>query len=103
MSGLARWKENRIRQEICLKGLKHTNTSSSGNGLDGANQQGWNGTPLVLFWHKTAARRKTNRLYWIILRVALLIAGVAACVWVYLDHLESTHGTATQGVRRLLQ
>jgi hypothetical protein len=35
MSGLARWKENRIRQGIYLGHLKHTNTSSSRGGFNG--------------------------------------------------------------------
>jgi hypothetical protein len=35
MSGYARWKENRIRQEIHLAHLKHAKTSSNGAGVDG--------------------------------------------------------------------
>jgi hypothetical protein len=35
MSGLPRWKENRIRQEIHLAHLKHAKTSSNGAGVDG--------------------------------------------------------------------
>ena len=94
MSGLPRRKENRIRQEIYLGHLKHTNTSPSGAGFNGANRQGWNGTS-VLFLEGTPGmgsakripnRRKKNRSpwTWIILRVALLAAGVAVCLWVYL-------------------
>lgn len=92
MSGLPRWKENRIRQEIYLGHLKHTNTSPSGAGFNGANLQGWNGTS-VLFLEETPGmrsakeipnRRKKNRSPWIILRVALLAAGAADCLWVYL-------------------
>ena len=35
MSGLPRWKENRIRQEIHLAHLKHAKTSANGAGVDG--------------------------------------------------------------------
>ena len=91
MSGSARWKENRIRLEIYLEHLKHTETSPNRAGLNGANAQGWNGTP-VLFLQRTLGsgsdkripnRRKRNQLPWIILRVALLAAWAAACLWVY--------------------
>jgi hypothetical protein len=92
MSGLARWKENRVRQEIYLEELKHIDTSQSGAGLNGANLQGWNGTS-VLFLEQTPDtrsdkripnRRKGDRLPWIILSVARLAAGVAAYLWMYL-------------------
>ena len=70
MSGSARWKEDRIRQEIYLTYLKHTNTVSSGAGHSGANLRGWNGGSAP-FLEKTSAtrsekwipnRKKTNRL-----------------------------------------
>jgi hypothetical protein len=35
MSGLARWKENRIRQGIYLGQLEHTNASSSRGDFNG--------------------------------------------------------------------
>jgi cytochrome c-type biogenesis protein CcmH/NrfG len=86
MNGSARWKEDRIRERIYLEQLKHTETEPNGAGLNGANSQG--GTP-VLFLQQTLGsrrpnRRKKNRLPWNILRVALLVAWVAICVWVYL-------------------
>ena len=43
MSGLPRWKENRIRQEIHLAHLKHAKTSSNGAGVDGTYPPGSNG------------------------------------------------------------
>jgi hypothetical protein len=43
MSGYARWKENRIRQEIHLVHLKHAKTSSNGAGVDGTYPPGSNG------------------------------------------------------------
>lgn len=91
MSGLARWKESRIHQEIYLGQLKHTDTSPSGAGLNRANLQGWNGR-TVLFLEQTPGtqsekripnRRKKNRLPWIILRVALLAAYLVLWLWVY--------------------
>ena len=86
MSRSARWKEDRIRERIYLEQLKHTETGPNGVGLNGANLQG--GTP-VLFLQQTLGsrspnRRRKNRLPWNILRVALLVAWVAICVWVYL-------------------
>ena len=65
MSGLPRWKENRIRHEIYLGHLKHTNTSPSGAGFNGANRQGWNGTS-VLFLEETPGMGfgKTELLAW---------------------------------------
>jgi hypothetical protein len=92
MNGPARWKEDRIRQEIYLRHLKHTNTAPNGAGHTGVNLRGWNGTS-VPFLEKTPGTRsekripnrgEKNRLPWIILRVALLAAGVATCLWVYL-------------------
>jgi hypothetical protein len=46
MSGYARWKENRIRQEIHLAHLKHAKTSSNGAGVDGTYPPGSNGTSV---------------------------------------------------------
>jgi len=87
MSGLARWKENRIRQEIYWVHLKHPDASPSGGGLNGGKLQAWNGTSALLLEQTLGTRaegipnrRKKNRLPWIIVRVALLAAGL----WVYL-------------------
>ena len=92
MSGLPRWKENRIRQEIHLAHLKHAKTSSNGAGVDGTYPPGSNGTSVLFLeqrpdtWSdkRTSNRRKENRLPWMILRLALLAVGVAAWLWVYL-------------------
>jgi hypothetical protein len=46
MSGYARWKENRIRQEIHLAHLKHAKTSSNGARVDGTYPPGSNGTSV---------------------------------------------------------
>jgi len=46
MSGLPRWKENRIRQEIPLAHLKHPKSSANGAGAHGAYPLGWNGTSV---------------------------------------------------------
>jgi hypothetical protein len=46
MSGYARWKENRIRQEIHLAHLKHAKTSSNGAGVDGTYPPEPNGTSV---------------------------------------------------------
>ena len=62
MSGLPRRRENRIRQEIYLGHLKHTNTSPSGAGFNGANRQGWNGTS-VLFLEETPGMGSAKRNY----------------------------------------
>ena len=87
MSGLERWKENRIRQEIYWVHLKHTDASPSGGGLNGGKLQAWNGTSVLLLEQTLGTRaegipnrREKNRLPWIIVRVALLAAGL----WVYL-------------------
>jgi hypothetical protein len=86
MSGSARWKEDRIRERIYLEQLKHTETLPNGAGFNGANSQG--GTPVRFlqqtFGSRSPNRRKKNHLPWNILRVALLAAWVAICVWVYL-------------------
>ena len=86
MSRSARWKEDRIRERIYLEQLKHTETVPNGAGLNGANSQG--GTPVLFlqqtFGGRSPNRRKGNHLPWNILRVALLAAWVAICVWVYL-------------------
>jgi hypothetical protein len=86
MSGSARWKEDRIRERTYLEQLQHTETLPNGAGLNGANSQG--GTPVLFlqqtFGSRSANRRKKNRLPWNILRIALLAAWVAICVWVYL-------------------
>jgi hypothetical protein len=87
MNGLERWKENGIPQEIYWVDLKHTDALPSGGGLNGGKPQAWNGTS-ALFLEQTLGtlaqgipnRREKNRLPWIILRVALLAAGL----WVYL-------------------
>ena len=92
MSGSARWKEDRIRQEIYLRHLKQTDTASSGAGHSRANLHGWNGTSAPLLEKKAGARwekwipnrREKNRLPRIILPIALLAAGAAVCLWVYL-------------------
>lgn len=86
MSRSARWKEERIRERIYLEQLKHTETLPNGASLTGASLSG--GTPR-LFLQQTFAgrrpnRRKQNQLPWNILRVALLAAWLAICVWVYL-------------------
>jgi hypothetical protein len=93
MSGLPRWKEYRIRQEIWREHLKHTRNSSNGAGLNAANLEGWNGTSVLLLEQipgtrsdeRIPNRSKRNRLPWIILSVALSVAGVAAYLWVYLS------------------
>ena len=86
MSGSARWKEDRIRERIYLEQLKHTETLPNGAGLNGANSQG--GTPALFlqqtFGSRSPNRKKKNQLPWKFLRVALLAAWVAICVWVYL-------------------
>jgi hypothetical protein len=92
MSGLPRWKENRIRQEIHLAHLKHAKTSSNGAGVDGTYPLGSNGTSVLFLEQRpdtgsdkrTSNRRKENRLPWMILRLALLAAYVALYLWVYL-------------------
>ena len=92
MNGLPRWKENRIRQEVHPAHLKHPKTLFNGDGAHGAYPLGRNGTS-VLFLEQTPGtrsvkrtpnRRKENRLPWMILRLALLAAGVALYLWVYL-------------------
>src|ERR1700746_369512 len=92
MNGLPRWKENRIRQEVHLAHLKHPKTLFNGDGAHGAYPPGRNGTS-VLFLEQTPGtrsdkrtpnRRKENRLPWMIVRLALLAAGVALYLWVYL-------------------
>jgi hypothetical protein len=86
MSGLARWKESRIRQGIYWVHLKHTDASPTGGGLNGGKLQAWNGTSALLLEQTLGTRaegipnrREKNRLPWIIVRVALLAAGL----WVY--------------------
>jgi hypothetical protein len=88
MSGLEHWKESRIRQEIYRVHLKHTDASPRGGGLTGGNLQAWNGISVLLLEQTLGTRaekripnrREKNRLPWIIVRVALLAAGL----WVYL-------------------
>ena len=90
MNGLTRRKENRICQEIYLGDLRHTNYAPTRVGYNGANL---GGRTLGSF-HENAPRARTgkgfpnrinkSRVPWIILRIALLIAGIALCLWVYL-------------------
>ena len=87
MSGLERWKENRIRQEIYWVHPKHTDASPSLGGLNGGKLPACNGTSAILLEQTLGTReegipnrREKNRLPWIIVRVALLAAGL----WVYL-------------------
>ena len=86
MSRTARWKEDRIREQIYLEQLKHTETGPNGAGLNGAKSQG--GSPVLFlqqtFGSRSPNRRKKNQLLWNILRVALLAVWVAICVRVYL-------------------
>ena len=91
MNGLPRWKENRIHQEVHLAHLKHPKTSFNGDGAHGAYPLGRNGTSALLFEQtvgarsdkRTPNRTKGTRLPWMILRLALLAAGVAFYLWVY--------------------
>jgi hypothetical protein len=88
MSRSARWKEDRIREQIYLEQLKqkHTEKLPNGAALNGANSPG--GTPVLLFQQtfgsRSPNRRKNHQLLWNILRVALLAVWVAICVRVYL-------------------
>ena len=92
MSGLPRWKENRIRQEIHLAHLKHAKTSSNGAGVDGTYPPGSNGTSVRFLEQKpdtgsiNEPRTEGTSIDfpWMILRLALLAIGVAAWLWVYL-------------------
>jgi hypothetical protein len=61
MSGLERWKENRIRQGIDRVHLKHTDASPSGAGLNGGNLQAWNGTSVLLL-EQTPGTRAEKRI-----------------------------------------
>jgi hypothetical protein len=96
MSGSARWKEDRIRQEIYLRHLKQTNTASSGAGHSGANLHGWDGTSAPFLekkagirWEKRISnRREKNRLPRIALGIALLAASLAVCLWGYLGQFH---------------
>jgi hypothetical protein len=90
MSGSARWKENRIRQEIYLEQLKYIDTLHSGGGLNGARSQG--STPALFVQQivdnrsdkEIPNRRTENRLPWVALRVVLVAAWAAVCLWVWL-------------------
>ena len=93
MSGLPRWKENRIRQEIHLAHLKHAKTSSNGAGVDGTYPPGSNGTSVPFLEQRprilgpiSEPRTEGTRidLSGMILRLALLAIGVATWLWVYL-------------------
>jgi hypothetical protein len=87
MNGLQRWKENRIRQEILLAHLKHTQASSDGAGAHEAYPLGSNGTSVLFLEQRpdtgsdkrTSNRRKENRLPWMIFTSRL-----SAWLWVYL-------------------
>jgi hypothetical protein len=85
-----------MRQQLYLRYLKHPNTASSGVGHSGANLHGWNERSAP-FLEKTAGTRwekripnrtEKSRLLWIALRIALLAAGVATCLRVYLSQFE---------------
>jgi hypothetical protein len=88
MSRSARWKEDRICEQIYLEQLKqkHTETLPNRAGLNAGNSQG--GTPLLFlqqtFGSRRQNRRKKNQLLWNILSVALLAVWIAICVRVYL-------------------
>jgi hypothetical protein len=89
MRGSERWKEHRIRQEVYLQQLKHTDTLSRGAGLSKTNSQGQ--TPALLVpqtgnrsFKRIVNRTKKDLLLWIMSRVALLAAGVMVRLWAYL-------------------
>ena len=86
MSTSARWKEDRIREQIYLDQLKHTETLASGARLNGTTSEA--GTPVLFlqqtFGSRSPNRRKKHQLLWNTLRVALLVVWVAICVRVYL-------------------
>ena len=88
MSRSARWKEDRIREQIYLEQLKQKHTERLPNraGLNGVNSPG--GTPLLFlqqtFGSRSPNRRNKHQLLWNTLRFALLAAWVAICVRVYL-------------------
>ena len=86
MSRSARWKEDRIREQIYPEQLKHTGMLADGAGLNGTSSPG--GTPMLFlqqtFGSRGTNRRKRHQLLWNTLRVALLAVWVAICVRVYL-------------------
>ena len=96
MNGSERWKEHRIRQEVYLQQLKHTDTLSRGAGLSKTNSQGQ--TPALLLrqtadtrsFKRTVNRTKKDRLLWIMFRVALLAAGLMVRLRAYLGQFEIT-------------
>jgi hypothetical protein len=79
MSGYARWKENRIRQEIHLTYQKHATTSSNGAGVDGTYPAGSNGTSVRFLEQRpdTGPDKQGTR-------IALLAIALAAWLWAYL-------------------
>ena len=90
MSGSARWKEERIRQEVYLEHLRYTEMSPNGAGRNGGKLQVQTSIPFIpqplanRSGMPVLNRRKKNKLPWMMLRVALLGAWAAICVWVYL-------------------
>ena len=89
MKKLLRWKENRIRQEICTEHLKHPNTFSNGAGSNGTELQAQNGNAGRN--ERIPNRGKKSRPEWILLRIAVSATILAAWFWVYLGQFR-IHG-----------
>ena len=96
MSGSERWKEHRIRQEVYVQQLKHTDPLSEGVSLSKTNSQGQ--TPALLLrriagnrsFKHGLNRTKKNRLGWIMFQVTPIVAGVMVRLSAYLGQFGIT-------------
>ena len=92
MSSFRRWKEERTRHHIYLEQLKVTQNLSNGVGLNGVTLEGRNGSserfrqdrPDSVGDRRTSNGKKIDGFPWVIVRLALLVAGAAVWFWVYL-------------------
>jgi hypothetical protein len=96
MSGLPRWKENRIRQEIHLADLKHARLRPTEPALMELTHQGRtelrsaSSSKDRILGPINKPRTEGTRIDFpgMILRLALLAIGVAAWLWMYLGQFE---------------
>jgi hypothetical protein len=95
MSTFRRWKEERIRHYIYLEQLKTTQNLSNKVSLNGARSEGRNGSsdlflqgrPASVRDRRTSTKKANGGFPWMIVRLAILAAGAAAWLWLYLGQL----------------
>ena len=95
MSAFRRWKEERIRHYIYLERLKVAQKLSNGVSLSGARSEERNESSDLFLQMRpdsvrdrgTSTKKENGGFPWMIVRLAILAAGAAAWLWLYLGQL----------------